>query len=494
MTSLQTTSDRATATLHALRAHPARDARLQSQRFWAHAALAVDAAMLAAAAGATALGAYHAGLPRMSAIGLAAFAGLVLVALRARGMYAPKLRLDLLDDLRGLAAATSLAAMVVLAALVLLGDSGTLAAEIFRPWVFATVYLAAGRTALAWTQARARTAGHLVRPTLIVGAGRVGRLAARRLQERPELGLRPIGFLDKEPMDAPDGPMLPVLGASWDLDRLVRDYGVQHVLVTFSTAPHEVLLRLVRRCEELGVEVSFVPRLYERVGERLTIDHLGGLPVVTAHHADPKGWQFAVKYTVDRLLAACTLLLLSPVLVGAMVAVRISLGRPIFFRQTRIGRDGRPFEMLKLRTMLPQRDGANVMEPEWFPRDDTAPGGVEGDDRRTRVGAFLRRTSIDELAQLINVVRGEMSLIGPRPERPEYVQMFEESVYRYGERHRVKAGITGWAQVNGLRGQTSLSDRVEWDNHYIENWSLWFDVKIAVLTVLSVFRMYRVTE
>jgi len=494
MTSFQTTTDRATATLRALRAQPAGRARLQSQRFWAHSALAVDAAMLVAAAGATAFGAYHAGLPRMSAFGLAAFAGLVLVAARARGMYAPRLRLDVLDDLRGIVTVTSLAAMIVLAARVLLGDDGTLAAEVFRPWVFATVYLAAGRTALAWTQGRARASGDLVRPTLIVGAGRVGRLVARRLQERPELGLQPIGFLDKEPMDAPDGPMLPVLGASWDFDRLVSDYGVQHVLVTFSTAPHEVLLRLARRCEELGVQVSFVPRLFERVGERVSIDHLGGLPLVTAHHADPKGWQFAVKYTVDRILAGLALLLLSPVLLGAMAAVRISLGRPIFFRQTRIGRDGRPFEMLKLRTMLPQRDGSNVMEPEWFRRDDTAPGGVEGDDRRTRVGAFLRRTSIDELPQLLNVARGEMSLVGPRPERPEYVGMFEESVYRYGERHRVKAGITGWAQVNGLRGQTSLSDRVEWDNHYIENWSLWFDVKIAVLTVLSVFRMYRVTE
>src|SRR3954470_22327355 len=247
MTSFQTTTDRATATLRALRAQPAGRARLQSQRFWAHSALAVDAAMLVAAAGA-----YHAGLPRMSAFGLAAFAGLVLVAARARGMYAPRLRLDVLDDLRGIVTVTSLAAMIVLAARVLLGDDGTLAAEVFRPWVFATVYLAAGRTALAWTQARARASGDLVRPTLIVGAGRVGRLVARRLQERPELGLQPIGFLDKEPMDAPDGPMLPVLGASWDLDRLVSDYGVQHVLVTFSTAPHEGLLRLLRPCEAPG--------------------------------------------------------------------------------------------------------------------------------------------------------------------------------------------------------------------------------------------------
>jgi lipopolysaccharide/colanic/teichoic acid biosynthesis glycosyltransferase len=150
--------------------------------------------------------------------------------------------------------------------------------------------------------------------------------------------------------------------------------------------------------------------------------------------------------------------------------------------------------MLKLRTMRPQQDNSHVVEPEWLPAD-VAPGGVEGgEDRRTRVGAFLRRTCIDELPQLINVVRGEMSLIGPRPERPEYVALFAERIYRYGDRHRVKAGITGWAQVNGLRGKTSLSDRVEWDNHYIENWSLWLDVKIALLTFLSVFRMYRTVE
>jgi exopolysaccharide biosynthesis polyprenyl glycosylphosphotransferase len=493
MTSLPTTSEPGLGTLAALRERAVAQPRLQSARFWAIAALSLDIAMLTCAGGATALGAQHANLPRTSAVWLAAFSVLVLVAARLRGMYGPKLRLDILDDLRGVVTVTALAAMVVLSMRVLMAQDEALAAEVFRPWIFATVYLAAGRAALSWGQSRARATGELVRPTLIVGAGKVGRLMARRLQEHPELGLRPIGFLDKEPLDDAGGPMLPVLGASWDLDRLVADYGVQHVIVTFSTAPHEVLLRLVRHCEELGVDVSFVPRLFERVGQRLSIDHLGGLPLVTTHHADPKGWQFAVKYAIDRLVAALVLVVVSPVLLGAMLAVRISLGRPIFFRQTRIGRDGRPFDMLKLRTMLPQVDGANVVEPEWLSAD-TAPGGIEGADRRTRVGAFLRRTSTDELPQLLNVVRGEMSLIGPRPERPEYVDLFEDYVYRYGDRHRVKAGITGWAQVNGLRGKTSLSDRVEWDNYYIENWSLWLDVKIALRTALSVFRMYRTTE
>ncbi|MFN2471272.1 MAG: sugar transferase [Gaiellaceae bacterium] len=494
MTSLPTTTaDPGVGTLAALRARAAGRQRLHSNAFWSLGRLSIDCAMLATAAGATALGAYHSDLPRTSSVWLIVFSGLVLVFARARGMYAPRLRLDILDDLRGVVTVTALAAMVVLSLRVLLADGEALAAEVFRPWVFATVYLAAGRAALSWSQTRARAQGDDARTTLIVGAGKIGRLTARRLLERPELGLHPIGFLDKEPLDGEGGPMLPVLGASWDLDRLVRSYRVQHVVVTFSTAPHEVLLRLVRTCDALGVGVSFVPRLFERLGERISIDHMGGLPLITAHQANPKGWQFAVKYSVDRLVAGIALLLSLPLLLGAMLAVRLSLGRPIFFRQTRVGRDGRPFEMLKLRTMKLQQDGADALEPEWLPMD-TAPGGVEGDDRRTPVGAFLRQTSVDELPQLLNVLRGEMSLIGPRPERPEYVERFERDIYRYTDRHRVKAGITGWAQVNGLRGKTCLSDRVEWDNHYIENWSLWLDVKIALLTVMSVLRMYRSTE
>jgi lipopolysaccharide/colanic/teichoic acid biosynthesis glycosyltransferase len=170
--------------------------------------------------------------------------------------------------------------------------------------------------------------------------------------------------------------------------------------------------------------------------------------------------------------------------VPAAFAILATLGRPLFFRQARVGRDGRTFDMLKFRTMTESAVTPSVHE---LP-PDTAPGGVEGSDRRTRLGTILRRSSIDELPQLLNVLKGEMSLIGPRPERPEFVGLFEESVYRYSERHRVKSGITGWAQVHGLRGKTSLSDRVEWDNYYIENWSLWLDLKVLLLTALAVIR------
>jgi exopolysaccharide biosynthesis polyprenyl glycosylphosphotransferase len=480
----------AVAALDAVRARAVEGARLRSNTAWALACVSVDALMLVATVAATLLGS-RGSVPVMSLAWLASFTGLVLGLSWLRGMYRPRLRLELLDDLRGLVAITSLAAMVVLSMRVLFTDAAVDAAEILRPWAFATAYIAAGRAALNWSQLATRREGDSLRPTLIVGAGRIGRLTAARLLERPEFGLQPIGFLDKEPLADAAEVGLPVLGSSWDLERIVQEYDVQQVIMTFSTAPHGVLLRLVERCEELGVEVSLVPRLFEKMTERLRVDHLGGLPLISARRANPKGWQFAVKYAADRAIAGLLIALLLPVLAAVALAVYLSLGRPILFRQERVGRDGRSFAILKFRSMrCPSVVGLNDLE---LPAD-TAPGGIEGEDRRTGLGVFLRRTCLDELPQLFNVVRGEMSLVGPRPERPQYVTVFEQDVHRYSDRHRVKSGITGWAQVSGLRGKTSLSDRVEWDNYYIENWSLWLDVKILLFTALSVVKMYRQAE
>jgi exopolysaccharide biosynthesis polyprenyl glycosylphosphotransferase len=245
------------------------------------------------------------------------------------------------------------------------------------------------------------------------------------------------------------------------------------------------------------VTTSLVPRLFEASTERVSVEHIGGLPLFAMRPADPKGWQFAVKYTLDRVAAGLLLTVISPLMLGLALATRISMGRPIFFRQRRVGLDGREFEILKFRSMKnpsPKVNGngklngngkvkVNVNGNGFKLAGDTAPGGVEGEDRRTRVGRFLRKTSLDELPQLINVLRGEMSMIGPRPERPEFVELFGQDIHRYSDRHRVKSGITGWAQIHGLRGQTSISDRAEWDNYYIENWSLWLDFKIAVMTL-----------
>jgi exopolysaccharide biosynthesis polyprenyl glycosylphosphotransferase len=408
------------------------------------------------------------------------YALLTLAILEVRGFYGVRLQDTPVDAIARIFAATSIAAMTLTFARALLSDDATLTAQTVRLWAFALVFLGAGRVGITLDRRRALRAGETGLNTLIVGAGSVGHLIAKRLQERPEFGLRPIGFLDKDPLIEPsDEDNLPVLGASWDLEQVVQRYDVEQVVVTFSTAPHAVLLGMIRRCRELGVEVVIVPRLFEQVSNRVEVEHLGGVPLLRAATVDPKGWQFAIKYAIDRVVAAVALLLLAPALLGLALAVRISSPGPIFFRQRRVGLDGRDFDMLKFRSMRVAPPSAE----EFVPEAGKAPGGVEGVDRRTRVGEVMRRLSLDELPQLINVLRGDMALVGPRPERTSFVRSFEEHVYRYGDRHRVKSGLTGWAQVQGLRGQTSLTDRVEWDNYYIENWSLWLDLKIILMTV-----------
>jgi exopolysaccharide biosynthesis polyprenyl glycosylphosphotransferase len=288
----------------------------------------------------------------------------------------------------------------------------------------------------------------------------------------------------------------PVLGTPGDLARVARDTGAQHVVLGFSSAPDRKLMPLVRECETLGLQVSIVPRLFESVNVRVALEHLGGLPLFGIHSINPKGWQFTVKHVLDRVAAAVLLTLAAPVMACLALAVRLSSPGPVLFRQRRIGRDGRDFEILKFRSMrddgapsAPAPGGALIaLSGNAEPTDQLGPGGVEGDDRRTAVGRFMRATSLDELPQLINVLDGDMSLVGPRPERPEFVDLFGSRIERYADRHRVKSGITGWAQVNGLRGKTSLRDRVEWDNYYIANWSLALDFKILVMTLASLFQ------
>jgi exopolysaccharide biosynthesis polyprenyl glycosylphosphotransferase len=461
-----------------------RRARRRARASWGQISLATDAAMLIAAVALVELTS-PGRIPATPVPWIVAFALLVFAFLYARGMYRSPLHLRMLDGTRAVITASALATAIVVSLRVFLADSSFVAAQSVRLWLFATVCLAAGRVLLSLTERRARRAGEAGRPTLIVGAGKVGRLVAKRLREHPEIGLRPVGFLDKEPLDVGGESGLPVLGASWDLERVVEENEIEHVAVTFSTAPTEVLLGLLRRCEQLGIRTSFVPRLFERATEQFTVERLGGLSLIVSHSPHPKGWQFAVKYAVDRAAAALALALLSPVMGALAIAVFLSAGRPVLYRQERIGRDGRRFDMLKFRSM---RGSVDPEECDVVVEADTAPGGVEGVDRRTWIGTIMRRTSLDELPQLFNVLKGEMSFVGPRPERPEFVEIFEQDVYRYEERHRVKSGITGWAQVSGLRGKTSIGDRVEWDNHYIENWSLWFDVKILLLTLVAVAR------
>jgi exopolysaccharide biosynthesis polyprenyl glycosylphosphotransferase len=481
-TTLETASDSQLA--HAQPAVRSLPAVRRGKASWARMRLAADVATLTAAvllAEVTADGG-----PATPVPWLVTFSILVVGFSFSRGMYRPPpLHLGVLDGTRAVVTATTLAAAIVTSLRVVFADSSLVAAQSVRIWIFATVFLVAVRFSLAHAESRARRAGEGGQSTLIVGAGEVGRLAATRLREHPEHGLRPVGFLDEDAHSGDEAFVVPLLGATWDLERIVEEHEIKHVVVTFSTATDEVLLALLKRCDELGVRTSLVPRLHEKASEQCTVVRLGCLPLVSSHCPDPKGWQFTAKYAVDRAAATVAFLLLAPLMGALALAVWASSGRPILYRQERVGRDGKRFDMLKFRSMRP---AAAPTQVEAVASADTAPGGVEGEDRRTRIGTFMRRTSLDELPQLLNVVRGEMSFIGPRPERPEFVEIFAQNVHRYGERHRVKSGITGWAQVNGLRGKTSVADRIEWDNYYIENWSLWFDLKIMLKTLAVVAR------
>jgi exopolysaccharide biosynthesis polyprenyl glycosylphosphotransferase len=416
---------------------------------------------------------------------------LVMLLFYLRGLYRTRLRAPVLDGVVPVLSAVSVAAMAV--AMIGIYANGAIPDHFVRTWLLAVATVGSGRALMSFAQRWARARRLVGKPVLIMGAGVVGAQVARRLESHPEYGLVPVGFLDEDPRSVAEvgGRDVPVLGTVEDLDETVSSTGVRNLIVAFSSVADARVSRLIQRCQELGVEVSVVPRMFDTINNRVAYDTVGGLPLMSFTSVNPRGLQFAIKHGLDRVLALTFLVLLSPVMIASALAVRLSSRGPILFRQRRVGRDGKAFDLYKFRSMrLSPGDSAEEDEGgalESLLGGDTAPGGVEGDDRRTVVGRLMRRTSIDELPQLLNVLKGEMSLIGPRPERPEFVELFMNDITRYGDRHRVKSGITGWAQVHGLRGQTSLAERVEWDNYYIAHWSLGLDFKILALTFAALF-------
>jgi exopolysaccharide biosynthesis polyprenyl glycosylphosphotransferase len=428
---------------------------------------------------------------------LLALPPITLALLYLRGLYRTRLRALVLDGVVPVLSAVSVGAVAVAMLGILVNGRMPSQSDWLEAWLFVLLGLGLSRIALTFAQRYARTRRLVGKPVLIMGAGLVGSQVARRLDHHPEYGLAPIGFLDDDPRSIAEvgGRDVPVLGTAEDLDKIVERTGVRDLIVAFSSVADARISRLIQRCQELGIEVSVVPRMFDTINDRVGYDTVGGLPLLTFSGVNPKGLQFAIKHVIDRVSAILLLVGLSPVIALAALAVRASSPGPMLFRQQRVGRDGTEFNLYKFRSMraetapAAQPVGVDAGALQAMLPLDTAPGGVEGsEDRRTLIGRVLRRTSIDELPQLLNVLRGEMSVIGPRPERPEFVELFGRDIDRYGDRHRVKSGITGWAQVHGLRGKTSLAERVEWDNYYIAHWSLALDFKIALLTILALFR------
>ncbi len=338
------------------------------------------------------------------------------------------------------------------------------------PLAIAFVLLGRGVAYVIVREARAR--GFIHEPTLIIGAGKLGVQAAKTLQDHPEYGLVPVGFLDS--FDD-EGLPIPILGDVRELEGVVREFAIQRVIVAFGGTRENDLVPVIRECDRLPVEVHVMPRFFE-LGvshEGPFTDDLWGIPLIRLRRAALRTAAWRTKRVFDFVLASFGIVLSAPLFLVGAVAVKLSSPGPVFFRQKRIGQRGEIFECLKFRTLRENDDS----DTTW---------SVSDDERRTRVGAILRRTSLDELPQLFNVLRGEMSLVGPRPERPFFVDRFRVAVPGYDDRHRVPVGITGWAQIHGLRGDTSIEERAVFDNSYVENWSLWRDVVILFRTIGTV--------
>ncbi len=335
------------------------------------------------------------------------------------------------------------------------------------------LFVFAGRTAIRRYLEEAWRHGVGVRHVLVVGAGRLGRAVVDKFLEHPEAGLRAVGFVDDDPgKRATSHRGLPVLGTTKDVASIVDARGVDTVFLALPLDAHRTMLAVLQEVGRTVADVRVVPDLLQYITFRAGVEDLDGLPVVHLTQVPLTGWMSLVKRVLDVAISAAALAALGPVYAAIALAIRIADGSPVLYRQRRMGLDGRPFDILKFRSMVVGAEEESG--PTWASAEDP---------RRTRLGSFLRRWSLDELPQLVNVLRGEMSLVGPRPERPEFVREFKEKFPQYMLRHRVRAGVTGWAQVHGWRGNTSLSKRIEYDLYYIENWSLALDIKILWMTL-----------
>lgn len=342
--------------------------------------------------------------------------------------------------------------------------------------LFSTLFTIAQRAGLRFLLRELRRRGYNLRYLLIVGAGQVAGDIATRMRLHRELGIQLLGCLSKDGQDARGPKGIPVIGSYQDLGKILNEMDIDQVMVALPLEDNALLPQIMNQIGDSLVDVRIVPDIYQFVSLGGEIEEFEGLPVVNLRSTRLDGYNRVVKRIVDIVLSFILLIILSPVFMIVALLVKLTSRGPILYKQQRVSVDGTPFTIFKFRTM---RTDAESQGPGWT---------TEGDTRVTPLGKFFRSWSIDELPQLFNVLRGDMSMVGPRPERPVYIEEFRRHIPRYMLRHKVPAGITGWAQVNGWRGDTSIDKRIECDLFYIENWSLIFDLKILLLTLVRAFR------
>jgi len=344
-------------------------------------------------------------------------------------------------------------------------------------FVTGSVVLCTSRLLLRAALRGLRKGGHNLRHVLVVGTGDLAGLLLEKIHRHADFGLRVHGLVAADPAlvgSSVHGEQ--VLGTIADLPRLSGEAGAEVIYLALARSEWQAEEEALRMLADSTAAVRLVPDLTSAFRLNPSVEDFDGMPVVLVTESPEQGWNSVLKRAFDLFGSSLGLLLLSPVLLLLAILVRLDSPGPVFYMQERVGLNGRRFRMVKFRSM---RMDAESGGPGWTTKDDP---------RRTPLGTWLRKLSLDELPQLWNVFAGDMSLVGPRPEQPQFVEDFRGSIPRYMLRHHVKAGMTGWAQVNGLRGDTPLSSRIEYDLFYVQHWSLWFDVRILMLTVVRVFR------
>jgi Undecaprenyl-phosphate glucose phosphotransferase len=396
---------------------------------------------------------------------------LAVFAYRVSGQYhigrLRRFREEMVAVLKG----TALLSLLVMATIFFLHDpyESRLTMLIFSA-VTGTSILTARR--MGWAVIRTmRSRGYNQTFALIVGTGRTARRLSAALARVSWLGIRNVGFVEDRP--APLTEDLDVLGGFDELPELVGKYQISHVFIALPFARYDDVRRVFSILSQTMAEVRLVPDVPNLAGLSLTTTNLDGLPLVGLRESPHFGLNVVVKRVMDVILSAVALVVLSPVLGLIALLVKLTSPGPVLYRQERCGLNGQSFDMLKFRSL--RADAERETGPVW---------ARPNDDRRTPLGAFLRSTSLDELPQLWNVLMGDMSLVGPRPERPVFVNQFRKTIPGYMARHCVKSGITGWAQVHGWRGNTSLRKRIQYDLYYITHWTPWLDIRILWMTVL----------
>ena len=342
--------------------------------------------------------------------------------------------------------------------------------------VFAIVFTLLERTVLRSVLREIRRRGYNLRYMLLVGSGQVATDIALRIRNNSDLGIQLIGALSKSGQEDKGPCGLPLLGGYDDLERVLTKMDVDQVVIALPLEDNVYISSIMKMTRQSLADVKIVPDLYKFVSLGGSIGEFEGLPIISVQESPLEGFNLFLKRFFDLVMASIILIILAIPMLIIACCVKLSSKGSVLYRQERVSYDGTPFKIFKFRSMRVDAESAG---PGWTTKND---------ERVTKIGRFLRSTSLDELPQLFNVLRGDMSLVGPRPERPVYIEEFREEIPRYYLRHKVPAGMTGWAQVNGWRGDTSIDKRIEFDLYYIENWTLFLDLKILLLTLWRGFK------